>query len=142
MSETSSFTSRKGKLSCSPQEFYDFTTDIRNLSQFIPEGTISELHIEKESCSFTVSPLGNVTLNLSKKEPFSIVEFAGTLFNSNDFNLIMTIGESHDRKADVAIGLTASLNPILKMMVTPHVGRFLETLVNEMEKFRGWTKSN
>jgi hypothetical protein len=141
MPDLSIFESRTGKLTCNPQELYDFVTDIRNFRQFMPEGTINELDIEKDSCSFTVSPLGKVTMSLSHKEALKKVVYIGTVLRSNDFSLILDIRENLSGKAEIIVKLAASLNPILKMMASQPVTRFLETLINEMEKFRDWKKA-
>ena len=47
MASVSTFESRKGSLSCSPSEVYDFVTDIRNLRQFVPENVVEDLVVAK-----------------------------------------------------------------------------------------------
>jgi len=68
MSDVTNFESRRGKLTCTAAEVYNFVTDIRNFERFIPKGTISDWHAEKESCSFSVSMLGTVSFTLAEKE--------------------------------------------------------------------------
>ena len=138
MPDLSTFESRTGKLTCTPSEIFDFVTDIRNFRQFAPDGALSELHIDRESCNFNISPLGNVNLTLSEKEPHNKVVYNGTVLQSNDFSLILDIKESTTGKAEIRIRLTAQLNPVLKMMVAKPVDAFLGKLVEEMEKFRDW----
>jgi carbon monoxide dehydrogenase subunit G len=139
MSDLSTFESRTGKLNCTPSEIFDFVTDIRNFKQFVPDGaSVNELNIDRESCSFNISPLGNVNLNLSEKEPHKKVVYNGSALQSNDFSLILDIKETIAGKAEVHIKLAAKLNPLLKMMAAKPVGNFLEKLIDEMEKFRGW----
>ena len=138
MSDLSNYESRTGKLTCKPEEVFDFVTDIRNFSQFVPEGTIKELEIGRESCSFNVPPLGNIKMYLSEKEPYNKVVYSGNAFTSNEFSLILSIKEDFAGKAEVIVKLAASLNPLLKMIAAQYINRFLGTLVDEMEKFRGW----
>jgi hypothetical protein len=138
MSDSSKYESRTGKLTCRPEEVYDFVTDIRNLRQFVPEGTINDLEIGRESCSFNVSSLGKIKMNLTEKEPHYKVVYSGTVFTSNEFSMILGIKEDHTGKAEVIVKLDARLNPILKMMAAPYIDRFLGTLIDEMEKFRDW----
>ena len=138
MSQMSRYESRTGNLSCKPEEVFGFVTDIRNFRQFVPEGTINDLEIAKDSCSFNISPLGNIKMNLSESEPNTSVVFNGTVFGMNDFSLILTIKENLAGNAEVVVKLAASFNPFLKMMADPHINRFLGTLIDEMEKFRGW----
>jgi len=134
----SEFVSRTGNLTCTPVEIFDFVTDIRNFTQFIPEGTIDNVHIERDSCNFRVSQLGNVDLYLSEKEPYSKVIYKGTALKSQDFSLLLNITGNKSGKAEVDIKLNAELNPIMKMVATEPIKQFLETLIIEMEKFRDW----
>ena len=139
MADISKFESRKGSLTCSAEEFFVFVTDIRNLQQFVPAGTITDLHVEKETCSFRIQHIGGVKFRLSEKEPFSKVVYSGNALNMNDFTLfIRIIGINHSH-TEVCLALEAEMNPILKMMAAKPVAGFLETLIDEMERFRGWT---
>jgi carbon monoxide dehydrogenase subunit G len=139
MSDWSTFESRTGKLNCTTSEIFDFVTDIRNLKQFVPDNaSVRELNIDRESCSFNISPLGNVNLNLSEKVPHNKVVYNGSALQSNDFSLILDIKETTSGKAEVHIKLAAQLNPLLKMIAAKPVGTFLEKLIDEMEKFQGW----
>lgn len=138
MSVISKFESRTGNLSCKPGEVFNFVTDIRNFKQFVPGGRVDNLQMEKESCSFHISPLGTVNLNISKKEPDSNVTFSGSALKSNDFSLLLDITENAAGKAEVKVTLNADLNPILKMMAAKPVMQFLEKLIDEMERFKGW----
>jgi hypothetical protein len=138
MSDLSNYESRAGKLTCKPEEVFDFVTDIRNFKQFVPDGSIKEMEIGRESCSFDVPSLGNIRLSLSEMEPHHKVVYNGTAFNSNKFSLVLSIKEDFAGKAEVIVKLAASLNPLLKMIAAQYIDRFLGTLVDEMEKFTGW----
>lgn len=138
MSDISEFESRTGKLNCTPSEIFDFVTDIRNFRQFVPEGTIDDLQIEKDSCSFKISPLGKVSFSLYDKKPYNKVVFKGNVLQSNDFSLVLDIKENSTGMAEVNLNLAAHLNPLLKMMAAKPIGNFLEKMIDEMEKYRGW----
>jgi carbon monoxide dehydrogenase subunit G len=138
MPDISEFESRTGNLNCTPSEIFDFVTDIRNFRQFVPEGTIDDLQIAPDSCSFHISPLGKVNFNLSEKNPHNKVVYKGTVLQSNDFSLILNIKENGTGRAEVNLNLSAQLNPILKMMAAKPIGNFLEKLIDEMENFKGW----
>jgi carbon monoxide dehydrogenase subunit G len=138
MTQISKFESRTGRLNCKPAEVFEFVTDIRNFRQFVRNDSVDNLHIEKDSCSFHISPLGNVNLNILKKEPNTHVSFSGSALKSNDFSLLLDIRESHTGNAEVRVILNAEMNPFLKMMASKPVTQFLETLIDEMERFNGW----
>jgi ribosome-associated toxin RatA of RatAB toxin-antitoxin module len=138
MSNLSDFESRTGKLTCSAEEVFDFVTDIRNFEQFVPKGNIDNWNAEKESCSFSVSMLGTVSVKLAEKEKYNKVVYKGDALKKNDFSLTLDISVNLNKTADVKVKLSADLNPIMKMMATKPIGQFLEMLINEMENFRGW----
>ena len=85
MSDLSNYESRTGKLTCKPEEVFDFVTDIRNFSQFVPDGSIKELEIGRESCSFNVPPLGNIKMYLYEKEHENKVVYNGNVFHQMNF---------------------------------------------------------
>jgi hypothetical protein len=139
MSDISHFESRSGKVTCSAEELYTFVTDIRNFEQFVPGGTIGNWQADRDSCSFSVSMIGTVSFRIGQKEMYNRVTYEGDALKKNDFTLILDITDSRDISAGVKILLNADLNPMLKMMAVKPIGQFLEILIGEMEKFRGWT---
>jgi hypothetical protein len=138
MSDISVFESRTGTLSCSSAEVYNFVTDIRNFGQFIPDGTITNWQAERDSCSFSVSVVGVISLRIAGKEPYGKVVFSGDALKKNDFSLTLNISNGRSDTAEVMILLEAELNPMLKMLASKPIVQFLEILINEMEKFREW----
>ena len=67
MTDMLSFKSRTGILSCTPEDFSEFISDLRNLKQFMTEEYVNDLNIGKENVSFNVSHLGNVRMWLSRR---------------------------------------------------------------------------
>jgi carbon monoxide dehydrogenase subunit G len=138
MSDISTFESRTGRLTCNAGEVYNFLTDIRNMEQVIPSGTVSNWKSDGESCSFRVNPLGDVDIRLSEKVVNKKVVFSGNALQVNNFSLIINISGIENQPAEVRILLSAEMNPVLKMIAAGPVRQFLDTLINEMEKFQRW----
>lgn len=138
MSDISYFESRKGNLTCTAQECFNFTTDLRHFEGLIPNSTINNWKAEKESCSFTVSMLGTVSVRLTDKEMYKRVVYKGDALKKNDFELVLNISGDGAQPAEVKVILNAELNPMMKMIAAKPIEQFLEMLINEMEKFKGW----
>lgn len=138
MSEATKYYSRTGHLTCSPPEVFEFVTDMRNFKRFIPSKSYEDLNISNESCSFKAAPVGSININLVEKDPFSRIKFKGTLLQSQDFSLILGIKEGINKKAEVILTAEARMNPFLKMMAEKYIEKFLEVIIDEMEKFRDW----
>lgn len=141
MTNLSYFESRTGTLTCNAEEVFTFVTDIRNFERFIPGGIITNWNAEKESCSFSVSMLGTVTVRLAEKEKYNKVVFSGDALKKNDFLLTLNITDDVGDHAKVKILLRVELNPMMKAMAGKPIGQFLERLINEMEGFRDWESS-
>jgi hypothetical protein len=141
MTDTSTFQSRIAKLKCSAEEFYYFITDIRNFSRFIPADTFNNIDIRQDACSFNAGMLGEVNVSITEKIMFSKVVFKGDAVQIKNSSIIVSIGESSDGSADVIVTLIAEMNPFLKMIAADPVNKFLEKLVDEMEKFGDWTNT-
>lgn len=125
-------------MTCNAEEIFAFVTDIRNFERFIPVGIISNWIAEKETCSFSVSMLGTVSVRLAEKERYIKVVFSGDALKKNDFLLTLNIKDNVTDHAEVMILLSAELNPMMKMMAGKPIEQFLERLINEMESFRDW----
>jgi carbon monoxide dehydrogenase subunit G len=138
MAENSIFKSRSANLLCTPEVFYNFITDLRNLEQFIPAGNIKNWQATSDDCSFRVPPVGDANVRISSRNPISFVEYMGEVIKMNKFSLIVNISGNENNFAEVKLSLSADLNPMLKMMASGPIEKFLELLISEMEKFEKW----
>ncbi len=141
MSDISTFRSRKAELKYSAEECYYFVTDIRNFRQFIPADYVSDLILEQDSCSFQAGMLGTVEVRITEKVMFSKVVFTGIAVQVKNFSLVMDIRELSGRSAEVNVIILAEMNPFLKMIAADPLKKFLEKLVDEMERFDGWSNT-
>ncbi len=138
MSELSYYESRPGLLSCKPDEAFNFITDLRNFGRFIKEGTITNWKADKNSCSFNVSMLGTVIVRIIEREDGKKVVYEGDALSRNDFKINVFLSAAPEDKSDINLQLTASLNPMMKMMAEKPINQFMEILMNEIENFRDW----
>ena len=138
MSDTSTFESRIAKANCTAEELYHFVSDIRNFKRFIPEGKFSDMVIEKESCSFNVNMLGKVNIRIRDKKEFTEVVFTGNAMPINEFTLDLRFHDLETKNSQIRLIVQARLNPFLKMLAEEPIKRFMETIVDEIEKFNEW----
>jgi carbon monoxide dehydrogenase subunit G len=138
MGEILAFESRTGKLNASAESVFNFVTDIRNFSRFIPDGKISNLKLARDECSFQVNMLGTVNFSITEKIMYSKVLFSGEALQTNKFSLELKIESSGDSSSGVQVSLKAEMNPFLKVIANDPIRQFLETLITEMENFRDW----
>ena len=82
--------------------------------------------------------LGTVSVRLAEKEMCKRVVFKGDALKKNDFELVLNITDNAGQPAEVKVHLNAELNPMMKMIAAKPIEQFLEMLISEMEKFKGW----
>ena len=140
MSNISRFYSRTARLTCTGEEFYNFITDLRNFGLFIPAGSVTQWKADESSCSFNMTPMGEVTLTITSSTPFSAVSFSGIVLVTTEFVLHVDITAGENGRPEVKLMMESELNPMLKAIATGPIESFLQTLVTEMENFKGWKR--
>ena len=128
----------QGKLITAQKRFIILLLMSRNFKRFIPGDSVSDLKIEKDSCSFRLNMLGEVRIHINEKIFPAKVVFAGNAQQVNDFSLILDIQTRGQNKSEVNVMLSAEMNPFLKMIADEPIKQFLGKLVEEMEKFTEW----
>lgn len=99
---------------------FNMLSDLSNLEKAkdrIPQDKIQEFEFDKDSCSFSVTPVGKITFQIVEREPYKTVKF--TTANS-PIPLYLWIQLKQVQENDTRIKLTvrAELNPFLKQMVS------------------------
>ena len=99
---------------------FNMLSDLSNLEKVkdrIPQDKIQEFEFDKDSCSFSVTPVGKITFQIVEREPYKTVKF--TTANS-PIPLYLWIQLKQVQENDTRIKLTvrAELNPFLKQMVS------------------------
>lgn len=129
------YESRTARSGCTPEEIYGFVSDIRNFERFIPAGSVNNWIADADTCSFTVSQLGNVKMGIENRVPHSLVAFRGTALKNNHFEMELHISRSDDGTAAVQVKLNTQLNPFIKMVAARPIGQFLEMVAGRIETF-------
>ena len=99
---------------------FNMLSDLSNLEKVkdrIPQDKIQEFEFDKDSCSFSVAPVGKITFQIVEREPYKTVKF--TTANS-PIPLYLWIQLKQVEEYDTRMKLTvrADLNPFLKQMVS------------------------
>ena len=138
MSSETEFVSPSGTINAGSTQVYNFVSDIRNFSRFIPEETVKNWVADADSCSFEISPVGSVNVKLTERNPTSLVKFEGVALQNTAFRIWVQLKETETAVTRFRIVLRAELNPFYKMMASKAVSGFLERLVKEIEKVEDW----
>ncbi len=128
--------SRIGSSSAPASKMYAFINDFRNFNHFIPEDRISNWQAEQDSCSFSVDMLGDVRLEIIERNEASLVKIkSDPSVSSYNFTLWIQFKEAGANVTRVKITMEPQLNQVMLAMVKSPLKKFIDSLVNEIEKF-------
>ena len=123
--------SPKINVSKSPQEVFDFLSDVKNFETLMPEN-ISKFEV-LDNDKFLFALKGMPEIILKKKEaiaPSKIV--LGAAGGKLDFSLIGNITETSETSSDVQLEFTGDFNPMMAMMIKGPITKFIETLATNI----------
>ncbi len=117
----------------SPQEVFDFLSDIKNFESLMPEN-ISKFEVLSED-TFLFALKGMPEITLKKKDlssPNKIV--LGAAGGKLDFSLTGNIVELNENSSEVQLEFSGDFNPMMAMMIKGPISKFIETLVTSIPK--------
>ncbi|NMH87863.1 SRPBCC family protein [Flavivirga algicola] len=123
--------SPKINVSKSPQEVFDFLSDVKNFESLMPEN-ISKFEV-LENDKFLFALKGMPEIILKKKEaiaPNKIV--LGAAGGKLDFSLTGNIVEVNETSSEVQLEFTGDFNPMMAMMIKGPISKFIETLATSI----------
>jgi len=123
--------SPKISVSKTPQEVFDFLSDVKNFESLMPEN-ISKFEVLSDD-KFLFALKGMPEIILKKKKivaPNKIV--LGAAGGKLDFSLNINIVEIGENTSDVQLDFTGDFNPMMAMMIKGPIGKFIETLATSI----------
>jgi len=114
-----------------PQEVFNFLSDIKNFESLMPEN-ISKFEVLEDD-KFLFALKGMPEIILKKKEvvpPNKIV--LGAAGGKLDFSLIANIANADTDSSDVQLQFNGDFNPMMAMMIKGPISKFIETLATSI----------
>lgn len=109
---------------------YSKLSDLNNLEGVkdrLPADKIQDMSFDSDSLSFSVSPVGKVTLRICEREPEKCIKFETT--NSPlPFNLWIQIVSIAEEECKVKLTIKADINPFIKGMIQKPLQEGLEKM--------------
>ena len=99
---------------------FNMLSDLSNLEQVkdrIPQDKIQEFEFDKDSCSFSVTPVGKITFQIVEREPYKTVKFT-TANSPIPLYLWIQLKQIEENDTRMKLTVRADLNPFLKQMVS------------------------
>jgi carbon monoxide dehydrogenase subunit G len=114
------FTSEVKTIPYNDDKIFEMLSDMSNLERIkdrIPQDKIKDFTFDRDTCSFTVDPVGSVMFQIIEREPNKTIKFSTT---NSPIPLLMWIQLKQVAEKDTKLKMTvrADLNPFLKPMVS------------------------
>ncbi|WP_445721641.1 SRPBCC family protein [Flavobacterium sp.] len=125
--------SPKVSLDKSSEYLFNALTDVKNFEKLMPDN-IAKFEVIDENC-FEFGLKGMPEIKLVKKEAIPNSKIVlGAASSKLPFTLIANITEIEANKTDVQLSFDGEFNPMMAMMIKGPIGKFIETLANNMHK--------
>lgn len=107
---------------------YHFLSNFNNFESFLPDNYIEGWQSDGDSCRFNISGVGEIGLKIVEKEEFKTIKYSADGKNPFNFFLWIQLVEKEANNSRVRLTIKADLNPMLKMVVTSPITKFLEVI--------------
>lgn len=129
--------SKTGRSVYPATNIYRFISDFRNFNNFIPDDKVSDWQAETDYCSFRISMLGKVRLEIIEREEGKMVKMASDPEVSQyNFTLWIQLVEPTENDTRIKVTIKPQINQVLMAMAKKPLKGFVDSLVDEIEKFQ------
>ncbi|AOZ98103.1 SRPBCC family protein [Flavobacterium commune] len=125
--------SPKVKVEKSAEELFSLLTDMKNFEKLMPENIAKFEVIGGDSFLFGLKGMPEIQLKVTKKTAPNKIIF-GAANDKVPFTLITNIDSVSATSSTVKLDFEGSFNPMMAMMVKGPIGKFIETLANNIPK--------
>ena len=117
----------------SPEDTFNFISDVRNFEQLMPENISKFEVLSEDTFIFALKGMPEIVLKRKETDSPNKIVF-GAAGGKLDFSLISVISEIETNKSEVQLLFQGDFNPMMAMMITGPINKFLETLITNLPK--------
>ena len=140
---TEKYVSEPREIAFSQELVFAKLSNLKNLEQFVSPERLDELKSKgvdtkgfqledfeatEDRCSFKISPVGNVGIEIIEREPFGTIKFQGEKSVPFPVTFWVQLAPVSENSCKVRLTLHAELNMMIKMMV----GGYLEKGIDKL----------
>jgi hypothetical protein len=139
------YVSEPREIRYSQELVYNKLSNLKNLEQFISAEKIEELNRKgvdtkgfkvedfaatEDRCSFKISPVGNVGIEIIEREPYKTIKIQGE--KSVPFPVVfwVQLAKIDEERCKIRLTLHAELNPMIKMMVGGYLDKGVDKVAD------------
>ena len=126
------FTSEIKQLPHSETTIFEVLSDLNNLEKVkdqIPQDKIQDFSFDRDSCTFSVNPVGKVRFSIVEREPNKTIKFMADQ-SPVDVYLWIQLKEVNPQDTRMKLTVKADLNPFLKPMLSGPLQKGLDRIAD------------
>lgn len=123
--------SPKTTVNKSPQEVFNFLSDVRNFEKLMPENISKFEVLDDDKFLFALKGMPEIILKKKEVTPPNKI-LLGAAGGKIDFSLVGNISEIEYEKSEVQLVFNGDFNPMMAMMIKGPITKFIETLVSNI----------
>ncbi len=140
MSPMTTYTSRRGEVPCGDADLYAFLTNMRNMQTVVPDVLLTDWEVTDDHCSFKIEQAGRISISLSEALPHSMIAYNAENFLAGKMTIQVAIEYITGMRSAFHITAGVNMNPLLKMIVGDSAGRYLDSVIDAIESYKGYDK--
>lgn len=120
----------------SQERVYGKLSDLSNLEKIkdnLPQEQVKDISFDTDTLSFSVAPVGQLTLKIIEREPYKCIKFETT--NSPlPFNLWIQLVSTGEEECKIRLTIGLDINPFMKAMVQKPLQERLEKMAEMLSR--------
>ncbi len=128
----SQFESSVKQIPFSQERVYAKLSDLSNLESMkdrIPQGKVKDISFDSDTLTFSVDPVGKITLQVIEREPFKCIKFETTQ-SPLPFNLWIQLVPDSEQGCKMKLTIRVDINPFMKAMVQKPLQEGIEKMAD------------
>lgn len=128
----SQFESSVKQIPFSQERVYAKLSDLSNLESMkdrIPQDKVKDISFDSDTFTFSVDPVGKITLQVIEREPFKCIKFETTQ-SPLPFNLWIQLVPDSEQGCKMKLTIRVDINPFMKAMVQKPLQEGIEKMAD------------
>jgi len=114
---------------------FRFLSDFNNFASLLPPDKITNWESDGDSCRFTVEGIGDLGLRIVERQENKTIKYTSDGKTPFIFFLWIQLKEVSPGDTRIKLTIKAELNPMLKMVVTGPVNKFLAVVTDGIASY-------
>jgi carbon monoxide dehydrogenase subunit G len=116
------------------KKIYEFLSDFNNLSEVIPADKVNNWEATENTCSFNVTGVGSVQMEIVEKEPYKLIKLEGEGLKNSTFTFWIQLKEMAENDTKVKLTLKAEVPMMIKMMAQKPLKQGMDMIVDRIDE--------